>query len=43
MHIIGEAKEKEELYRRHKIPDAARVKQYVLFIDFKAAFDKVSR
>jgi hypothetical protein len=41
--MMEEGKTRERAYRRAKTLVARRIKQYILFIDFKKAFDKVNR
>jgi hypothetical protein len=41
--MMEEGKTRERAYRRAKTLVSKRIKQYILFIDFRKAFDKVNR
>ena len=43
IHVIQQAKQKEQRNRKEKIPVNKRQRTFVLFIDLKKAFDKVNR
>lgn len=43
MDLIQIAKRRQQEYRQLKIPVAERTKTFILFIDFRKAFDKVDR
>lgn len=43
LYIIELMQQSEALNRRNKVPNKLRQKNFIIFIDFKKAFDKIDR